>query len=100
MALDQAHEQLSARVKGDGEAVRPVAAHRRWMGAGPEISRMIEEFDCHSINSSTSHYDPPHNSQVTFQRDVEALADAFCDLGKPFLEDSGDLTLGTKDIMA
>ena len=99
MALDQAHQQLSALVKGDREAVGLKAAPRRWMVAGPEISRMIQEFECHSINSLTSHHDPSHNSQVTFKRDVEAIVDAFCDLGKPFLEDSGDLTLDTKGIM-
>ena len=97
MALDQAHEQLSALVKGDGEAVGLKAAPRWWMVAGPEISRMIQAFlECHSIHSLTSHYEP---SQVTFKRDVEALVDAFCDLGKSFLEDSGDLTLDTKDIV-
>ena len=103
MALDQAHEQLNALVKGDGGAVgltEHPAALRRWMVAGPEISRMIQEFECNSIHSLTSHHDQSHNSQVTFKKDVEALVDAFCDLGNPFLEDSGDLmTLDTKDIM-
>ena len=102
MALNQAYEQLSVLVKVDGEAVglkgNP-AALRRWMVAGPEISRMIQEFECHSIHSLTSHHDPSHNSQVTFKKDVEALVDAFCDLGNPFLEESDDLTLDTIDTM-
>ena len=102
MALDQAHEQLSALVKGDGEAVglkgNP-AALRRWVVAGPEISRMIQEFGCHSIHSLTSHHDLSNNSQVTPKKYVEAVVDAFCGLGNPLLEDSDDLTLDTKDIM-
>ena len=46
-----------------------------------------------------SPWPPSHDSQVTFKKDVETLVDAFCDLCNPFLEDSGDLTLDTKDIM-
>ena len=102
MALDQAHEQLSALVKVDREAVglkgNP-AALRRWTVVGPEISRMIQEFECHSIHTLTSHHDPSHNSQVTSKKDVEALVGAFCNLGNPFLEDNDDLTLDTIDIM-
>ena len=102
MALDQAHEQLSALVKVDREAVglkgNP-AALRRWTVVGPEISRMIQDFECHSIHTLTSHHDPSHNSQVTSKKDVEALVDAFCNLGNPFLEDNDDLTLDTIDIM-
>ena len=75
------------------------SALRRWIVAGPEISRMIQEFECHSIHSLTSHHDPSHNSKVTLKKDVEALVDAFCDLGNPFLEDSDDLTLDIIDIM-
>ena len=44
IALDQAHEQVNALVKGDGVAVgltENPAAPRRWMVAGPKISRII-----------------------------------------------------------
>ena len=48
IALDQAHGQNNALVKGSGGAVglteNPVA-FRRWMVAGPEISRLIEQFE-------------------------------------------------------
>ena len=46
--IDQAHEQNNACVKGDGEAVGLTddpSALRRWMVAGPEIARMIDEFE-------------------------------------------------------
>lgn len=48
IALDQAHEQVNALVKGDGGAVgltENSGALRRWMVAGPELSRMIQEFE-------------------------------------------------------
>ena len=42
IAIDQAHEQNNASVKGDGGAVgitENPAAPRRWMVCGPEIAR-------------------------------------------------------------
>ena len=55
MVLDQEHEQLSALDKVDGEAglIGNPATLRRRMVAGPETSRMIQEFECHSIHSLT-----------------------------------------------
>ncbi|KAG1697675.1 hypothetical protein GQR58_005903 [Nymphon striatum] len=47
IAIDQAHEQNNACIKGDGGAVGLTdnpAALRRWMIAGPEVARVIEEF--------------------------------------------------------
>ncbi|KAG1680072.1 Tyrosine kinase receptor Cad96Ca [Nymphon striatum] len=46
IAIDQAHEQNNACIKGDGGAVGLTdnpAALRRWMIAGPEVARVIEE---------------------------------------------------------
>ncbi|KAK3720972.1 hypothetical protein QZH41_006543 [Actinostola sp. cb2023] len=45
IALDHAHEQVNALVKGEGGAVgltENPSALRRWMVAGPEIARMIK----------------------------------------------------------
>lgn len=41
LALDQAHEQANALIKGDGGAIRLTenpSALRRWMVPGPEVS--------------------------------------------------------------
>jgi len=60
MALDQAHEQLNALVKGDGRAVgltEDPSALRRWMVAGPEISRIIQEFECNNVQPMTVHHE-------------------------------------------
>ncbi|KAG1674197.1 Arachidonate 12-lipoxygenase, epidermal-type [Nymphon striatum] len=46
IAIDQAHELNNACIKGDGGAVgltNNPAALRRWMIAGPEVARVIEE---------------------------------------------------------
>ena len=103
MALDQAHEQLNALVKGEGGAVgltENAAALRRWMVAGPEISRMVQEFEGFSQRPESEHHTKSHSTQISFKQDVGNLIDAIHDLGNPFLEDSGDLiTLDTKDIM-
>ena len=48
IALDHAHEQVNAQVKGEGGAVgltENPAALRRWMIAGPEVVRIIQEFE-------------------------------------------------------
>ena len=48
MALDQSHEQLNKWIKGEGGAVgltEDPAALRRWMLAGPEVSRVIAEYE-------------------------------------------------------
>ena len=103
MALDQAHEQLNALVMGEGGAVgltENAAALRRWMVAGPEIPRMIQEFEGVSQRPGSEHHTKSHSTQFSFKQDVGYLTDAIHDLGNPFLGDSGDLiTLDTKDIM-
>ena len=47
-AIDQAHEQNNACVKGDGVAVgltENPAALRRWFVSGPEMARVIGKFE-------------------------------------------------------
>ena len=48
IAMDHAHEQMNACIKGDGGAVgltENPSALLRWMVAGPEIARCIQEFE-------------------------------------------------------
>ena len=48
LAIDQAHEQDHASVKGDGDAVgltENPAALQRWMVSGPEMACVIREFE-------------------------------------------------------
>ncbi len=48
IAIDQAHEQHNAIVKGDGGAVgltQNPEALKRWMVAGPEMARVTAQFE-------------------------------------------------------
>ena len=96
--LDQAHEQNNAYVKGDGGAIGltdNATALRRWMVAGPEVARVIvefEDFNMHPRNQEDTR-------QNTFARDVRSLVAVIEELGNPFEEDSQDLlVLDTKEI--
>ncbi len=104
--IDQAHEQNNACIKGDGGAVGLTdnpRALRRWMVAGPEVARVIEEFhDEHhhwGRKVDTRHHDQTSSVQASFAKDVRSLVSAFEDLGNPFEEESTDLlVLDTKEI--
>ena len=48
IAIDHAHEQNNASVKGDGGAVGLTKNHgalRRWIVSGPEMARVIGKFE-------------------------------------------------------
>ena len=66
LAIDQAHEQNNASVKGDGGAVgltENPAALRRWMVSGPEIARVIAEFQA-TADTRTKKTDFRHHEQT------------------------------------
>lgn len=107
IALDQAHEQCNAVVKGEGGAVgltNDPNALRRWMVAGPEISRMVGEFEKHAFggtDSGADHHERHPSFQVQFSTQVRELVNTMEDMGNPFIEDSGHLfAIDTKDIMS
>ena len=66
LAIDQAHEQNNASVKGDGGAVgltENPAALRRWMVSGPEMARVIAEFQA-TADTRTKKTDFKHHEQT------------------------------------
>ncbi|VDI16024.1 Hypothetical predicted protein [Mytilus galloprovincialis] len=95
MAIDQAHEQNNACVKADGGAVgltENLGALRRWMVAGPEMARLVNEFEnvteCF-VNTNASnklHHEQTLSFQESFRNDIVSLYDVIDDLGNPFLE--------------
>ena len=107
MAIDQCHEQVNAPIKSDGGAVgltESPQALERWMVAGPEIVRVLLEFEASfstpSDTTTGKHHEQKRSTQLTFAKDVISLSATFEDMGNPFLEDSGDmLTLDTKIVM-
>ena len=106
IALDHAHEQENASIKGDGGAIgltESPSSLRRWMIGGPELARMINEYEEQLPRENRQvrkHHEQVSSLQNAFLKDVKNLVNAMEDLGNPFKEDSGDLlTLDTKVIM-
>ena len=106
LAHNQVHEQLNAMVKGDGGAIgitENEQALRRWMVAGPELVRMLQEGaqrDKLGQNDSHHHEQLP-SIQKAFQADVKCLVDVIQDAGNPFQETSTELlTLDTKVVLS
>uniref|UniRef100_H3APT7 Uncharacterized protein n=1 Tax=Latimeria chalumnae TaxID=7897 RepID=H3APT7_LATCH len=102
IALDQSHEQTNKYIKGEGGLTENTAALRRWMVAGPEVARVVAEFEesMGGEESSGGHHEQVPHMQASFAKDVKALVAAFKELGNPFFEDSEELlTLDIKDIM-
>ena len=95
--------------KRDGGAVgltENSAQFLRWMVSGPEIARLIAEFesvqDAIKTNQSkrpdVHHQEQVKSVQEKFQAQVRALVETMETLGNPFKEDSDDLlVLDTKD---
>ena len=79
------------------------AALRRWMISGPEIARVVTEFEETFMKSKTEnvrHHEQSPGVQYCFAKDVKALVDTIEEMRNPFLEDSMDLlVLDNKDIM-
>ena len=74
------------------------------MIAGPELSRLVGEYESVSEradrNASTKHHDHSISAQKGFQSKIQKLVQAMSELGNPFLEDSKDLlVLDTKDVV-
>ncbi len=106
IAIDQAHEQSNAVIKGDGGAVgltEDQSALRRWMVAGPEVSRLVANYEAVSgakdVKKGTRHHEETEAAQKEFFEKVKRLTSVMREMGNPFMEDSDDLlVLDTKDI--
>lgn len=104
IALDHAQEQVNATVKGEGGAVgltENPAALRRWMVTGPELARMVEEFEGHiSASGMHDHHEQKAAVQNAFAKDVLNLVSTIGEVGNPFMEQGKELiAIHTKDIM-
>ena len=99
IAMDQMHEQNNAMVKGEGGVVglteNPNALRRRML-SGPEMARLINEFEAGMVpdtgtKENSKHHKEHRSFQVSFFEDVKSLAAALEELGNPLLEETGDL---------
>ena len=106
IAINQAHEQNNTVIKGDGGAVgltEDPGALWRWMVAGPELSRLIAEYEAMpgviDAAISSKHHEQTLSAQRSFIEKAEALHAVLKEMGNPFQEDSVDLlVLDTKNI--
>ena len=106
MAIDQAHEQNNSIIKGDGGAIgltEDPAALRRWIVAGPEVSRLLAAYEAVSGTIDTRidsrHHEATVGAQTAFFENVKTLTTVLQDMGNPFQDESSDLlSLDTNNI--
>ena len=98
ISIDQAHEQNNALVKDEGGAIgltENPAAFLRWTNAGPEIARVVTEFEHYKTRSQAQnekqHHKQTKEIQTSFKKDATALIDVIDDMGNPFQQESVDL---------
>ena len=84
-------------MKGDGGAVgltENSSALHQWTVSGPEMARLIGEFQTSTENNKTteiSHHEQKQHMQSAFEWDVRSLTEIFEEMGNPFLENGEDL---------
>ncbi len=97
MPFDQAHEQENKTVKGPGGAVgltENPSAFRRWMLSGPEMARLLKEFEEEYIvedDTHCLHHEQSDSTQNKFHRQVLSLTDTIKQMGNPFTDDCQEL---------
>ena len=106
IAIDQAHEQNKSVVKVDGDAIdltEDPSALMRWMVAGPEVSKLVEEYSSVSgisPNKKSKHHDEAHATQKDFLQKVKRPQAILAEMGNPFEEESSELyAFDTKDFV-
>ena len=87
--IGQAHKQNNKIVKGSGGAVgltENPTAFRKWMVAGPEQARIIQEFEDTYMTADTNdkHHDEGQSAQKSFRDQVSGLVDVIREMGNPF----------------
>lgn len=97
LGLDHAHEQNNADIKSRGGAIgltQNPSSLRRWTIGGPELTRILEEFE-NSGNTDSSYTTYHHEEYNSFQRKFAgkcvALKEAFLHFENPFTIDSCEL---------
>ena len=107
MVIDQAHAQNNATFKGDGGAVgltKNPPALKHWMLCGPEMARLVTEFENSTASghkrSQTKHHVHTKTYLTSFVTKVTSLKSVLNEMGNPFCESGKDLIiLDTRDIV-
>ena len=79
------------------------SARRRWIVSGPEMSRVIREFQASAEKKTHRtgilHHEQTKHAQMAFVRDVKTLHCAMGEMGNPFCDESNDLlVLDSRDV--
>ena len=104
IAMNHNHERKNVIGKGVGGAREDDEALRRWCVCGPEVARVLKEFEaCRTpikeLTVVKEHHKANTLAQKTFMIDVKNLTTAFEESGNPFTEDSKDsYSLESKEV--
>ena len=102
---DQNHEQLNKAIKGDGGVkglFNNSDALAKWMIAGPELSRIVQQFESSMWGSEDFelHHEEAFHRQRSFLNYVQSLISTFQKLENPFKDDGFHLyRLSSKEII-
>jgi len=94
------HEQENAKVKGKGGVIglteNPTALYR-WLTCGPDLARIVNEFESQFIPDEFSDVNPHHTeghaSQKQFQEQTSNLVRVISSYGNPFQDDCPELLI-------
>ena len=107
MAKDQAHEQNNAHVKGKGGAIgltQNAELLQRWMVAGPEVARLVGEFESSlkhkpKLPTATTHHEHGRVNHAKFGSHVQSSVDVIDEMGNPFADNGSQLDhIATKEV--
>ncbi|KAK3917822.1 Chromosome-associated kinesin KIF4 [Frankliniella fusca] len=88
LGIDHAHEQNNAEVKSRGGAVgltQDPSALRRWTIAGPEVARLLNEFEGEKEMKPGVHHEQYPKFQANFFESCAAVKESFQQSENPFL---------------
>jgi len=103
ISIDHAHEQLNSVLKGDGGIVGLTendAALHRWITAGPELARLIAEFEMSTVANEGLHHEDHPGILTAFVTDVTKLVNVLEQLGNPFEEQYDLVVLHNRNIVS
>ena len=108
IAVDHYHKQNNGVMKDEGGIIgltQDANSLLIWAVAGPELIRVISEFEATMLGKQQSsgqrnHHEQTRSTQKLFAGQVQAVVSVLEDMGSPFEEESKDLLrLHTKDII-
>ncbi|KAK3929500.1 30S ribosomal protein S17 [Frankliniella fusca] len=104
IGVDHAHEQNNAAVKSSGGAIgltQDPSALRRWTIAGPEVTRLLSEFEGKKEKQPGQHHEMYTKFQRQFFERCAALKDSFLQNENPFLVKGCELlTIDTRIVIS